>query len=330
MRLVFALGLFAAACASVPLPAAAPTPAPTPTAPVALAGAPLEACGRLTRWIPPTATGAGSVTIGSATHSVDPGAAHRETGFEPAVGVDLCLFGGLDGQTAVSVGAGPIESPFCGPVVAFTPPFAATAGSVTILHFAAATLRIPPGVDIGTPPLGARRCFSVATDTAGDATVRARVIGSAVEMDLPLWCGTVTAYRPATATEAGTLGVGSKTWLIAAGIAHDSAYPKYRGDQTKTGEPMCLAGAVDDAGRLIRYFTSGMPDKEGGRVTSYIPATADRQGTLVLSYRYLRAVARGATLDARPGAYACVRYGLDATGDRVATGTLPCPEVQVN
>jgi hypothetical protein len=329
-RLWIVLVVLLGACGTVAIPAPSPTVAPTPTAPAVLLQAPLEACGTVRAWTAPTATEPGSITLGSRTHSVNAGTSHGSTGFTVKPGTDMCLFGGLDGQTAASVGATPIDSPFCGAVLAFTPASAAAAGSVTVLHFAAATLTVPAGIDLGTPPLGVRRCYTVATDTAGGAIVKERVRGSVLEMDLSLWCGTVKTYRSATATVPGALGIGSKSWLIGGGVAHESAYPKYRGDQTTMGEPTCLAGAIDDTGRLDRYLTSAMPDTEGGRVTSYLPATADRQGTLVFSYRYVRPIAPGVTLEAKPGTYVCVTQGLDPSGDRVVTGSIPCPGPRVN
>src|SRR5207247_3529821 len=110
-----------AACGTVAIPAAAPTPAPTPTAPAVLTLAPLEACGTVKAWAPPTATRSGSITLGSKTHSANAGTNHGATGFVVTVGTDMCLFGGLDGQTAPYHGATRIDSPFCGAVLAFTP-----------------------------------------------------------------------------------------------------------------------------------------------------------------------------------------------------------------
>ena len=150
MRIVRCLAALLCACGAVASPLASPTPAATSTAPAALMRAPLEACGTVTAWMPPTATRAGSVTIGSTTHGVNAGTNHGATGFVVKTGTDMCLFGGLDGQTAQYHGATVIDSPFCGAVLALTPA-AKAVGSITLLHFAAVTLGIPPGMDLGTP-----------------------------------------------------------------------------------------------------------------------------------------------------------------------------------
>ena len=88
---------------------------------------------------------------------------------------------------------------------------------------------------------------------------------------------------------------------------------------------MCLAAALDDQGRITRYLTSEMPPGEGGLVTTYVPSTAATTGTLVFSYKYVRTVAAGTTLQGlEVGKYACVTLGLDAAGDRVVTGSVAC------
>jgi hypothetical protein len=310
------------ACGTVAAPA--PSTAPTPTAPAVLLQAPSEACGTVKAWAPPTATQAGSITLGSATHSVNAGTNHGSTGFGVAVGTDMCLFGGLDGQTAASVGATVIDSPFCGAVLAFTPASAGTAGSVTLLHFAAAALTIPAGLDLGAPRLGVRRCVTVGTTSAGDAIVRSRAAPSILDMESSLWCGRVVRYTRASAGVPGELAIGSKSWLIADGVAYESAGPNPP-DRTTLGTPACLTAAFDDAGRITRYLTSDMPASESGIVTSYAPATATATGTLVFSYKYVRAVAVGVTLTGvTVGSRTCVKAGVDPAGDRVVTGSTEC------
>ncbi len=327
-RAVLLLIALAAACGS-PLPSGAGAPGPSPSSTPAAATGPIEACGTVRAWAPPSETAAGSVTLGTRTYTVGAGTRHGATGFVPTVGQDMCLFGGLDGDSAVSHGATALDRPFCGKLVAFTGPAAQQPGSLTLLHFAFATLPIPPGTDLGTPLVGARRCFDVAVDAAGDPSVMARRSDPRFELET-LWCGRVTAYGPATATEPGRLTIGTRSWSIAPGIAHDTEYPKYRGDQTELGQARCLTGAVDDAGRLVRYLTSEMPSREGGLVTAYTPATADRPGALTFSLRYERIVAAGAALEGvKLGAQLCVAEDLDAGGDRVVTGTFVCEPARV-
>ena len=91
---------------------------------------------------------------------------------------------------------------------------------------------------------------------------------------------------------------------------------------------MCLTAALDDQGRITRYLTNEMPIAEGGLVTSYAAATAGSPGALVFYYKYARVIAAGTTLEAKVGAYACVKRGLDAAGDAVITGTMICEGVR--
>ena len=266
-----------------------------------------------------TAVQPGSITVGSTTHSVNAGTNHGATGFVVKPGTDMCLFGGLDGQPQPYHGATPIDSPFCGAVLAFSAATPGAAGAITLLHFAAVTLGIPAGVELGAPPLGVRRCLTVGTTSGGEAVARGRAAPSIADMDLGLWCGAVKSYATASA-----IAIGSKRWEIAGGTAYDTGGPNGP-DRTTAGTPMCLAAALDDQGRITRYLTSDMPPQEGGLVTTYVPSTAATPGTLVFSYKYVRTVAAGAALQGiEVGKSACVTLGLDAAGDRVITGTVIC------
>lgn len=322
----FAVVFVAMVMASCGSPAAAPLASAAPSAPPSpLSLAPIEACGTVKAWIAPTDTQVGSIAIGTRTYSVNVGTRHGQTGFTPTVGKDMCLFGGLDGQTAASHGATVIESPFCGAVLAFSAPTASAAGSIAVLQFAAATLAVPPGVDLGRPPPGARRCFTVGVDAAGDAVVRGRAGPSILDLDLDLWCGTVKTYAAGSA-----IAIGSKRWAMAPGAAYQTAAVNPP-DRTEPGKPTCLTAAIDDSGRITRYRTNDMPAQESGLVTSYNAPTATTPGTLVFSYKYVRFVAPATTLvGLQPGKHACVREGLDAAGDRVVTAVIDCPPVQVN
>jgi hypothetical protein len=324
MRRSFVVAVLLSACGTVATPTSSPTPVPTATAPAALLQAPIEACGNVKAWTPPTATQAGSITIGSHPYRVNAGTNHGATGFVVSTGAEMCLFGGLDGQAQPYHGATRLESPFCGAVLEFTPATSTGAGSITLLHFGAVTLTAPAGTDLGTPPLGVRRCVMVRTGPAGDALVRGLATPTILDMEISLWCGEVKSYAAGSA-----IAIGSKRWVIAGGTAYDTTGPNPP-DRTASGKATCLTAALDDAGRITRYVTNDMPPGEGGLVTSYVPATATQPGTLVFSYKYVRAVAAGASLDGvELGKYACVKFALDAAGDRVVTGTMTCPTVQI-
>lgn len=302
----------------MPTPAAAPTPG----APEALLTVPTEVCGTVKAWTPPTTSQAGSITIGSKSHVVDPGTNHGATGFVVKTGTAMCVFGGLDGQTAASHGATVIDAPSCGAVLAFTAATASTAGSLTLLHFASLTLPIPARVDLGTPRLGVRRCVTVGVTESGDAEVRDLAAPSILDMESNLWCGAIGSYAAGS-----SISIGSKRWEMAAGTAYDTAGPNGP-DRTSSGKPMCLTAALDDQGRITRYLTSEMPTTESGLVTSYTSATAASTSTLVFSYKYVRTIAVGVELtDVTVGAHTCVKRGLDPAGDEVITGSTDCGAV---
>lgn len=312
------LAILLNACGTVATPAPA-SAAATPAAPAALLQAPTEACGTVKAWTPPTAAQAGSVTLGSKSHTVNAGTNHGATGFVVKAGTDMCLFGGLDGQTAVSHGATVIDSPFCGAVLAFTASTASTPGSLTLLHFASAALAIPRGVDLGTPRLGVKRCVTVGTNAAGDAEARGRAAASILDMEISLWCGAVKTYAAGS-----SIAIGSHRWEMAGTVPYDTAGPNGP-DRTVGGKPICLTAALDDQGRITRYLTSEMPAQEGGVVTTVVPATTTATGTLVFSYKYVRVIAAGATLEGiESGKHGCVKLGLDAAGDGVITGSAEC------
>ncbi|HEV2249247.1 MAG TPA: hypothetical protein VGT60_01935 [Candidatus Limnocylindria bacterium] len=312
-----AYALVVSACGTVTAPG--PTVAPTPAAPAALLLAPTEACGTVRAWTAPTPTQAGSLTIGSATHTVNAGTNHGATGVTVKAGVDRCLFGGLDGQPQPYHGATPIDSPFCGAVLALRAATASAAGSLTLLHFASITLPIAPRVDLGTPRLGVRRCITVGVTERGDAEARGRAAPSILDLESNLWCGSVGSYAAGS-----SISIGSRRWEMAAGTAYDTAGPNGP-DRTSSGKPMCLTAALDDAGRITRYLTSEMPPGETGLVTGYTPATGTARGTLVFYYAYVRVIAAGASLtDVKVGSRTCVKFGLDPSGDRVITGSAEC------
>jgi hypothetical protein len=306
------------ACGTVTAPPPA-TVVPTPTAPAVLLRAPTEACGTVKAWTAPTATQPGSITIGSKSYRVNAGTNHGATGFVVKSATDMCLFGGLDGETAVSHGATVVDSPFCGAVLAFTPATASATGSLTLLHFGSVTLAVPAGTELGLPPLGIRRCVATGLNASGDVEARGRAAPSILDMQLSLWCGAVKSYATGS-----SIAIGSRRWEMAGGTPYDTAGPNGP-DRTAGGKPMCLTAALDDQGRITRYLTSEMPPGEGGTVTTLIPATATAAGTLVFSYKYVRVIAVGATLDGiEAGTHGCVTLGLDAAGDGVITGSAVC------
>ncbi len=328
MRALIAAALVVAACGTRsegPLWSAAPSPTSTASP---FGAIPREACGVVTAWTAPTATSPGGVTIGSRSHSVAAGTRHGATGFTLAIGTRRCLFGGLDNDATLSVGAGPLTDRVCGTLLSFRPASTVADGELWVLEFGALALRIPAATDLGSPLVGAKRCFATDVDAKGDAIATARVSNALFESET-LWCGKVTGYAPSTAAGVGTLSVGTRSWLIEPGVEHATDYPKYRGDNTSAGQLACVDGAVNDRGRLVRYLVADMVKAEGGLVTDYLPATGTDDGRVVLSYKYARKVAATTTLAVTVGQQTCFEHGVDPRGDRVITRVIACGGVGV-
>ncbi|HEY8656340.1 MAG TPA: hypothetical protein VIN34_06365 [Candidatus Limnocylindria bacterium] len=310
---------------------------------IALGGdGPIMACGSVRAYTPATSTFDGSLTIGTRTYSLGADDVYRrqaERNGTYVVGRPTCLTGTLAAGRVDQYSAIGFPDQLCGTVIAFRAPTAGTAGSVT-LRLGEATLVIPSGSDAGpAPAVASRACFTLALDAFGDAVASGRVLTIADRTaSLVSVCGTVSAWTrppmttPGTATHQtdGAITVGTHRFVIAAGTAYSTvnAFPV-------VGQPTCLLGSLDRAGRLIQYGAQpGLPDCIGGPVNLVRPtATASGSVRFVLpavatytadSHRF--AISAGTALppDADNGTY-CFTLALGSDGDAVATGVRSVP-----
>lgn len=127
-------------------------------------------CGRVTAYAAPTATTAGSITLGTSRFELAPGSAPER---EISVGSDLCLEGQRNATGAFTrVTVIPMGPGVCGNVVAYSAPTATAAGSIT-LSSAAGTFRIlvAPGVSLSREQTSGGQCFGWRVNGDGNAEI---------------------------------------------------------------------------------------------------------------------------------------------------------------
>lgn len=141
------------------------------------------------------------------------------------------------------------------------------------------------------------------------------------------YCGTVKAYQPSSATGAGSIVVGSRTYVIAAGTPPLAALSP--GDRNGN---RCVAGELDAAGRFIRLDSahpygsvgsSGVTYTICGTVADYRPPQG-QDGLLVLHEGGRETIVPAGTqlplaAGASPG-QRCFSGGLNASGDAIIAG----------
>ena len=142
----------------------------TPAAADAVVASP---CGVVTAFTAPTATAAGSVTIGGTTFTLAAGA-QVPGGGDPArafvVGPAQCIAGQLNAAGAFTTFvSSPMGSTFCGTVLSFTPATATAAGSITLQNGpnAAMSLPVAAGTTLQTSQVTGANCFTIAANAQG-------------------------------------------------------------------------------------------------------------------------------------------------------------------
>ena len=142
------------------------------------------------------------------------------------------------------------------------------------------------------------------------------------------YCGVVKAYTAASATADGSVTIGSRTYVIAAGTAaFDALSP---GDRNGS---RCVSGDTDAAGRFIRLESahpygavggSGVTYTICGTIADYQAPQGGRDGLLVLHERGRETIVPTGTqlpLTAGPSqGHRCFSGGLNSSGDAIVTG----------
>lgn len=132
-------------------------------------------CGRVTAYTAPTATGAGSIRIGTSTFQLAAGAlAERQIG----VGQNVCLQGDRNASGAYArFTVIPMAEGTCGAASSYVPPTSTQAGRITLTSTAGAfVFGIRPGTTLTASQVTGSRCYrlGVKADT-GDAEINGYV-----------------------------------------------------------------------------------------------------------------------------------------------------------
>jgi LPXTG-motif cell wall-anchored protein len=130
-------------------------------------------CGRVNAYTAPTATAAGSITIGTTTFDLAPGSAPATP---IAVGSELCIHGPRNAAGAFTAfTVSPMGEGICATVVAYTPPTATAAGSITFdtPDNGRVTLSVRPGTTLSQEQVTGNQCFRTGVNAEGNAEVNA-------------------------------------------------------------------------------------------------------------------------------------------------------------
>lgn len=138
-------------------------------------------------------------------------------------------------------------------------------------------------------------------------------------------CGRVGTYTAATATNPGSLTVGSRTFVVAAGTAESSVNAPIR-----VGTAQCISGERSANGNLSAIAASAFPPSYCGVVSAFVAPTASAKGSITLgtTAQITFDIPAGSALASVPN-YACVSLVLDASGDAIVSGPVSTPSVQV-
>jgi len=125
-------------------------------------------------------------------------------------------------------------------------------------------------------------------------------------------CGTVTAYTAPTASVAGSIRLGTRTFVLAAGTSRGDTGPT----QIAIGTNLCVNGQRDAGGTFTgSWLISPLGHAQCGQVVAFTPATATTAGSIKIEVVELP-VAAGLTLSQSQVTGAqCFTLGVNAQGD---------------
>ena len=167
--------------------------------------------------------------------------------------------------------------------------------------------------------------------TRGAASVFGLVLIAAVpalaESAPPVFpCGRVTAFTAPTATAAGSIQLGTTTFVLAAGSLPSPPPP------IAVGAITCLSGEQNAAGEFLATMNL-VGDTVCGTSTAFTAASATQTGNVTLMGKrsVIIPVRAGASLSgAQVGRDQCFTFGFNATGDAEIVGFVgPVPTANV-
>ena len=130
-------------------------------------------CGTVTAYTAPTASRAGSVSLGTAAFVLLPGSGPTNA-TQLTVGSSLCLNGDQDGAGAFAqFSISPMGEGICSVVSGHVPATATTAGSLDFATKLPIRLPVAPGVTFSAAQVSGDQCFRVVPDAQGTAHITA-------------------------------------------------------------------------------------------------------------------------------------------------------------
>jgi len=235
----------------------------------------LMACGNVRAHVAATATAEGSLIVGSRSFRIAAGTAP----FPQQLSGDMCVNAGVDASGIIVRPYNSFVIPpepllqACSVVRGHEPATATTQGSITLERHG--RLVISAGADLGSFTLGSQRCVGAAVDRASGDFVALSIM-SGPRLGSRYDCGMVMRFLRAGPRTTGELVLGTATYRIAAGVAHnaDPAGPWFAVDTTSVGTPICVNFNADGAGVITDYWSVPMGDAVCDRATAFTPATS--------------------------------------------------------
>jgi hypothetical protein len=289
----------------------------------------VSVCGRLSQFTAATAVRAGEAIVGTRHLTLAPDTLYSTVGqnrMNFVVGNAICVNGspGADGALIQYLAIG-MPSPYCGTVLAYRLPTASAKGLLTLRDTGVATFDVAAGADLRDDLSAPRRCYALAIDVMGDAYVLSRVVRTVDRIVSRFQaCGRITAYDKATATAAGRVAIGTRTWPIETAFVYAGDPAGDHNDRTAVGRDMCLTGGLTTGGELADFITSGFRDLTCGIVSAVVPATRTASGSVTFgagpNADYARYVIdAGKALGTTVGADLCIRATVGPDGDAVVS-----------
>ena len=263
----------------------------------------LKICGEVTVYVKATLLATGLLTINGVPLVIEVGTVLPAS---VEVGADICVDLttnplGLITGAAVTANVH-AEVKVCGVVQAYTAATALATGSLRIgghTYTLGLGSSLPASVDVGDD-----LCLDLELDGFGrvaDGTVTAN---AHVKLKV---CGTVTAYTEATATTAGLLKVGSKTWTLAV----LSSLPA----TVDVGADICIELELDGHGHVSDGEVAANVETSVricGTVAAYTAATASALGQLnIAGHTWVVALATQLPASVQAGADLCLDLSLN-------------------
>ena len=273
----------------------------------------VNVCGVVSAYIKADANSTGTLTIAGISYVLAVGA---NLPARVVVGANLCLKLTLNGFGHITRGTATVNITstldLCGVVTAYARADANSTGSLTIggrKLILAIGSRLPAAVRVG-----ADLCVHLTLNTLGQVQGGTAKVNVTSTLQI---CGVVNAHARATLTSTGSLRIGGRTFVVAAG-SHLPA-------EIRAGANLCLKLTLNAIGQVqdgTVQVNVNSTLEVCGQVTAFVAATSTSNGSLTIAGSH-RTIAAGADLSTKINAraYLRLRLAVDVFG-RVADATV--------